>query len=77
MVRPMSSFEERRRARAAWPIRAVALGEEELVDPRDTSTIDERLALVGALTSELWAFAGLEVPTYRRADMPGKILRPR
>jgi len=71
----MASFEERRRARAGWPIRKVRLGEEELVDPRDTSTVDERIALVAQLTREQWAFAGLELPTYRRDEMPGVMRR--
>ena len=38
----VSTFEERRRAGAGWPIRAVRLGEEELIDPRDASSVDER-----------------------------------
>jgi hypothetical protein len=72
----MSSFEERRRARAAWPIRRVALGEEELVDPRDTSTVDERIALVWKLTREQWALAAKKIPEYTRAEMPGVLIRP-
>lgn len=68
--------EARRHARAAWPIRAVKLGHEELVDERDRSTIDERVALVWQLTLEQWALAGLEVPTYRRSEAPGRIVRP-
>lgn len=72
----MSSFEERRRARAAWPIRKVALGTEELSDSRISESIDERLAMVWALTREQWAFAGIELPRYSRAEMPGRLLRP-
>lgn len=60
-----------------WPIRKVLLGEEELTDPRDTSMVDERLALVEIFTRQQWAFAGREIPTYSRAEMPGTILRPR
>lgn len=73
----MSTFEERRQARGFWPIRRVALAEEELTDPRDTSTVDERIALVWTLTRQQWAFAGLEMPTYSRAEMPGKLVRGR
>jgi hypothetical protein len=73
----VSTFEERRAARAAWPIRKVALGEEDLTDPLDTSTVDERIALVRVLTLQQWAFAGLEIPTYSRAEMPGRIIRSR
>ncbi len=74
---PVSTFEERRKARAAWPIRKVALGDEELTDPRDTSTVDERIAMVWTLTKQQWAFAGREIPTYTRAEMPGRIIRGR
>jgi hypothetical protein len=73
----VSSFEERRAARGAWPIRTVRLGEEELVDPRDTSTVDERLALVWTLTRELWAFTDRPIPTYTHAEMPGRLVRRR
>jgi len=73
----VSSSEERRKTRAAWPIRKVALGAEELTDPRDTSTVDERIAQVYRLTMEQWAFAGLEIPRYTRAEMPGTIVRPK
>lgn len=72
----MSTREERRAARANWPIRKVRLGEEELVDPRDTSTVDERVALVRQLTREQWALARLEIPTYSRSETPGRVIRP-
>lgn len=71
----MSTFDERRRARAGWPIRKVALGEEDLTDPRDASTVDERLALVWTLTRQQWALAQLELPSYRRSEMPGRLVR--
>lgn len=71
----MSTFEERRRARAAWPIRQVALGSEELADPRIPDSVDERIAMVWTLTRQQWAFAGLEIPRYSRAEMPGRVIR--
>lgn len=73
----MSSPEERRLARANWPIRKLALGEEELVDPRDTSTVDERIALVWRLTREAWSFQGREIPDYDRRQAPGTVVRRR
>lgn len=73
---PMGTFEDRRRARQHWPIRAFALGAEPLVDERDASTPDERLALVGTLTREQWELAGLGYPEYDRAHMPGQVHRP-
>ncbi|MGZ3474015.1 MAG: hypothetical protein ACXWUG_06575, partial [Polyangiales bacterium] len=70
-----SSFEDRRRARAGWPVRKIALRDEELTDPRDTSTVDERLALVWELTRRQWEFAGLPMPVDTRAQMPGRVIR--
>jgi hypothetical protein len=71
----MSSFEERKRARADWPLRKVALREEPLTDARDSSTVDERIALVWTLTRRQWVFAGRSMPKYTRATMPGRVLR--
>jgi hypothetical protein len=71
----VSTFEERRAARTSWPVRRVALGHEELTDPRDTSTVDERLALVWTLTRQQWAFAGRALPTYLRGEAPGRVIR--
>ena len=71
----VTTFEERAKARATWPVRVVPLGEEAATDARDTTTADERLRLVAVLTREQWAFSGREIPTYPRADMPGCVLR--
>jgi hypothetical protein len=58
-------------------VRVVRPGEEELVDTRDTSSVDERVALVRRLTREQWALAGLAIPDYPRAEAPGRVIRPR
>lgn len=73
----MSSFDDRRRARAHLPGRVLRLGEEPLTDERDPTTVDERLALVAQLTRELWAFTGQPIPDYTRENMPGKVIRRR
>ena len=73
----MSTFDERRRARASWPIRSFPLGEEPLVDDRDATTADERVALAWTLTREQWRLAGLPYPDYARANIPGRVIRPR
>lgn len=70
----MSSYEERARARAVWPIERHALGAEPLIDRRDRTSIDERLALVAVLTRAQWALGGLPWPTYARAEMPGRLI---
>ncbi len=71
----MSTFEERRRQRLAWPVRVIRLEDEGLFDDRDSTTVDERLALVARLTREQWAFSGREWPRYERKDMPGRVIR--
>ena len=58
-------------------MRKTALRDEALTDSRDTSTVDQRLALVATLTRQQWAFAGLELPVYTRAEMPGRVIRPK
>ena len=73
----MSTFDERRRAREGWPIRKLALGQEELADPRIPESVDACIALVWTLTKQQWAFAGLEMPRYTRAQMPGRLIRKR
>lgn len=56
-------------------MRRVRLGEEELTDPRDESTVDERIAMVWTLTRQQWAFAGLPLPSYTRCTIPGRLVR--
>lgn len=73
----MSRREERRKARAKWPVRVVRLDEEELVDRRDTSTVDQRIALVWRLTREAWAFQGKAIPDHARREASGVVIRPR
>jgi hypothetical protein len=58
-------------------VRVVRLGDERLTDERDTSTVDERVALVWRLTREQWALAGRTIPDYPRAEAPGRVIRPR
>jgi hypothetical protein len=71
----MATFDERRSLRANWPIRQFERGREPVVDPLDSTTIAERVALVWQLTREAWALSGVPVPDYRRCETPGKIVR--
>lgn len=66
----------RARARANWPIRKFALGQEP---PDDLSSLtpSERFALVWQLTREAWAWRAAEIPRYTRAEIPGKVIRRR
>lgn len=63
--------------RARWPglktTLAAAPGAEDL---RATTTAEERLAMMWELALASWALTGQPLPTYSRANMPGKVLRP-
>lgn len=59
-----------RHDRSAWPVRVFALGHEPSDDLSATTTPEERLAMVHALTVEAWALAGRPWPDYSRAETP-------
>jgi hypothetical protein len=71
----VSTFEERRLARAAWPVRRVSLHDEALTDDRIPESTDARVAMVAVLTRTQWALANKELPRYTREEMPGRIVR--
>jgi hypothetical protein len=69
-----------KRARAAerrsWPIRRFARGEDEPCDNlSDTTTPSERVAMVERLTLDAWAMSAQSIPTYRRDEMPIRVVR--
>jgi hypothetical protein len=74
---------EERRARAALrqanpdavPMRSFKLGDEPVVDDRDSSTVDERLAEVLRLSYEAHRISGKPWPSYTRSQMPGRVIR--
>lgn len=68
--------EERRRARAQWPISRYRLGAEPGEDLSDSTTPSERLAMMWPLAREAWLFAGRKLPDYTRENLPGRICRP-
>ncbi|HEX4340459.1 MAG TPA: hypothetical protein VH062_31340 [Polyangiaceae bacterium] len=69
---------ERRKQRASqWPIRRFDLGQEPLRDPLDRSTVDERIAMMWPLAKEAWSVAGMPIPDYDRANMPGALVQRR
>jgi len=64
---------ERRRARAAWPVRRLTLGED---DPDVVpGTASERIAMVHQLTLDAWAMSGQPIPDYPRGSAPGLLRR--
>jgi hypothetical protein len=63
-------------SRRTWPVRLVALGSEEPGDHLDQSTTpEERLALVWTLTLEAWTLSGRPMPTYPRTAAPVRLCR--
>ncbi|MBI4421881.1 MAG: hypothetical protein HY560_13740 [Gemmatimonadetes bacterium] len=65
-----------RRAREAWPVRVYRLGEEPSDDLSGTTTPEQRLEMVAQLSQRMWELSAKPVPSYSRADMPGRVLRP-
>jgi len=76
----MDDSEEARRRRAEkrreWPIQKFALGAEPELD-LTALTPGERVAMVWRLTLDSWATMGAEMPTYTRAEAPGRVIRGR
>ena len=76
----MDDSEEARRRRAEkrreWPIQKYALGAEPALDLSGL-TPGERVAMVWQLTLDSWASMGADIPTYTRAEAPGRVIRGR
>lgn len=65
---------ERRAARRNWPIRVYKLGQEPPDDLSATTTAEERLAMMWPLARQVWAFTGRPFPSYKRSEMPIRIV---
>lgn len=65
----------RRAARGSWPVRVFRLGDEPSDDLTDSTTPEERLAMMWPLALDAWATAGRPLPAYSRDEMPGRVLR--
>lgn len=44
-------------------------------DLSDSTTVEERLLMVDALSKRMWELTGRPVPTYLRAKIPTKVVR--
>ena len=62
-------------ARAAWPGRKARLGDQDDSAAPAGATPSERVAMVWQLTLDAWAMMGQSIPTYTRAEMPGRVTR--
>jgi hypothetical protein len=63
-------------ARRVWPIRVYRLGTEPGDDLTNITTAEQRLEMVATLTRRMWELTGRPVPSYRRTEMPGRVIRP-
>ena len=66
---------ERRGARRTWPVRVFRLGNEPGDDLTDSTSPEERLAMMWPLTVDAWTTAGRTLPEYSRDQMPGRVIR--
>ena len=42
----------------------------------EETTVEERIGVMRELAEAGWALLGAPLPTYTRADMPGRVIRP-
>lgn len=68
--------EQRRAARAVWPVARYRLGQEPSDDLSDTTTPAERVAMMAELALAAWKVAGRPLPDYQRHNAPGRLFRP-
>jgi len=74
MAAMSSDEEDRKRARATWPIVRVSLRAESGEDLSASTTVEERLSMMWPLAKAAWSLAG-GVPDYPRSEAPIRISR--
>ena len=52
------------------------LGEEPGDDLSPSTTAEQRLEMVFALSRRMWELTGRPFPSYERTSMPGRVIRP-
>jgi hypothetical protein len=62
--------------RSSWPVRRYRLGAEPADDLSDVTSAEERLAVMWSMACQGWALAGRSMPTYDRAHIPMRLVRP-
>jgi hypothetical protein len=67
--------EQRRQARASWPISRYRLGAEPPDDLSDVTTAAERVAMMWELAVAAWTVAGRPLPAYDRRALPVRLFR--
>jgi len=67
--------EARLRERGSWPVKKYRLGDEPADDLTESTTPEERLAMMWELSEQAWLLAARDVPGYDRKTTPGRVLR--
>jgi hypothetical protein len=75
MAQDDQGLEARAAARAHWPVRVYRLGEEPEDDLSETSTPEQRLAMIWELSLDAWTLSGRPYPEYSRAEIPVRVIR--
>lgn len=63
-------------ARRHWPVRVYRLGEEPRDDLSAVTTPEQRFEMVQELTVWCWELGQRTFPSYTRAEMPVRVIRP-
>ena len=67
----------RAQERASWPGGKTDLtGADGAENLADSTTVEQRLAMMWPLAVSAWALTGLPMPTYERSQIPGRVIRP-
>lgn len=56
--------------------RVFRLGEEPGDDLSASTSVEQRLAMVAALSRRMWELSGRPFPRYERAAIPVRVIRP-
>ena len=76
MLRTMDDARATRaRDRADWPGGLTTLAEQADAAIVRHGSASDRIAMVWRITLDVWASSGLAMPAYRRAEMPGRVIR--
>lgn len=63
--------------RSKWPgLKTTLADAPDGEDLSTTTTAEERVAMMWELAQASWAMTGRAMPTYARAEMPGRLIRP-
>ncbi len=69
-----STAARRARARSRWPVLVVSLRDQPADDLSASTTLAERIAMMGPLAEAAWRLAALPLPRYSRRRIPVRLL---